>query len=76
MVQSVQGGIRFAGYFNWVGLLLVDDETPLVLLVAVHDVLHPGLDLGGVDAGVVLAERNVDVGAAVVDLGDGGNEEL
>ena len=47
-----------------------------MLLVAVHDVLHPGLDLGGVSAGVVLAERDVDVGAAVVDLGDGGDEEL
>lgn len=47
-----------------------------MLLIAVHDVLHPGLDLGGVGAGVVLAERDVDVGAAVVDLGDGGDEEL
>lgn len=72
----VQGGYQIAGWVYWVGLLLVDDDTPLVLLVAVHDVPHPGLDLGGVDAGVVLAERDVDVGAAVVDLGDGGNEEL
>ena len=75
-VDGPKGGYQTAMWVYWAGLLLVDDDTPLVLLVAVHDVLHPGLDLGGIDAGVVLAERDVDVGATVVDLGDRGDEEL
>ena len=57
-------------------LALLDDDAPGVLLVAVHDVLHPALDLGRVLAGLALAEGDVHVGAAVVDLGDGADEEL
>lgn len=49
-------------------LLLVDDDAPLVLLVAVLDVVHPALELGGEVAGdAVGAHADGDVGAAVVD---------
>ena len=57
-------------------LLLVDDDAPGVLLIAVHDVGHPALDLGRVGARVALAQGDVDVGVAVADLRDGADEEL
>jgi len=60
-------------------LLIANDDTPLVLLVAVHDVAHHFLDLGSVDthlAHLTLAQGNMNVGTAMVDLGNGGNEEL
>lgn len=58
-------------------LLLLDDDAPLVLLTAVHDVLHPLLDLEGVLAtDAFAAHAHVDVLATVVDQGDGADEEL
>lgn len=57
--------------------LLVDDNTPLVRHVAVHDVANPRLDLGGDFASLALgAHGDVDVLAAVVNLGDGADEVL
>jgi hypothetical protein len=57
-------------------LLLVDDDAPFVLLVAVHNVVHEALDLGRVDAAVAVGHGDLDVGSAVVDLGDGADEVL
>jgi hypothetical protein len=47
-----------------------------VLLVAVHDVGHPALDLGRVLAALALGHGDVDVVLAVADLRDGADEEL
>jgi hypothetical protein len=48
-----------------------------VVLTAVHDVLEPVLDLErNLAAVVLLAHGEVDVLAAVVDLGDGADEVL
>ena len=57
-------------------LLLLDDDAPGVLLVAVHDVGHPALDLGRVLAALALGHGDVDVVLAVADLRDGADEEL
>lgn len=58
-------------------LLLLDDDAPLVLLAAVHDVLHPLLDLESVLAtDAFAAHAHVDVLATVVDQRDGADEEL
>lgn len=58
-------------------LLLRDHNAPLVLDVSVHNVTDPGLDLGGVDVGLVLgAHGDVDVLATVVDGGDGAHKVL
>ena len=58
-------------------LLLVHDDAPLVLLVPVHDILHPALDLGRVETALSrLAHGNGNVFPAVVDGGDGADEEL
>ena len=57
-------------------LLLLDNDAPGVLLVAVHDVGHPALDAGRVLAAPALAHGDVDVVVAVADLRDGADEEL
>lgn len=57
-------------------LLLVHHDAPRMLLVAVHDVAHPALDLGRVLAALALDHGNVDVVVAVADLRDGADEEL
>lgn len=58
-------------------LLLVDDDTPLVGDVAVHDVADPSLDLAGDFTGLTLGTHgDVDVLATVVDLGDGADKVL
>lgn len=58
-------------------LLLLDDNTPRMLLVAVHDVPDETLELGSVVANfALLAHGDLDVDAAVVDLGNGADEEL
>lgn len=58
-------------------LLLGNDNTPMVLLVAVHDVADPSLDLAGDLASLALGTHgDVDVLAAVVDLRDGADEVL
>lgn len=45
--------------------------------IAVHDIADPALDLAGDFAGLALgAHGNVDVLAAVVNLGDGADEVL
>lgn len=50
-------------------LALGNDNTPLVVLTAVHDVADPALDLVGDLAGGALgAHGDVDVLATVVDL--------
>lgn len=58
-------------------LLLLNDNTPRMLLVAVHDVPDEALELGSVVANfALLAHGDLNVDAAVVDLGDGADEEL
>jgi hypothetical protein len=47
-----------------------------MLLVAVHDIVHPALDHGGVLAAIALDHGEVDVVIAMADLGDGADEEL
>ena len=47
-----------------------------MLLVAVHDVPDPALDLGRVLAALALDHGDVDVVVAVADLRDGADEEL
>ena len=56
--------------------LLGDDDAPRMLLVAVHDIPHPALQLGGVHAGITLHHGDVHILAAVVDLRDRADEEL
>lgn len=57
-------------------LLLLDNNTPLVVLAAVHDVHEPVLDDVGVIADLALGHGDIDVDAAEVDFGDWGDEEL
>lgn len=48
-----------------------------MLLVSVHDILHPALDLGRIHARPPgLAHGDLDLYAAVVDQRDGADEEL
>lgn len=58
-------------------LLLLNDDAPLVLLVAVHDVVHPALELEG-EVAALAGGAHVDgyVAAAVVDVGNGADEVL
>lgn len=48
-----------------------------MLLVSIHDILHPSLDLGRVHARLAgLTHGNLDLHAAMVNQRDGANEEL
>ncbi len=57
-------------------LLLVNDNAPRMLLIAVHDVGHEALDLGGVVPALALDHGDAHVVVAVADLRDGADEEL
>ncbi len=58
-------------------LLLLDDNTPLMLGTAVHDVAEPVLDLACDLARRTLGTHgDVDIATTVVDLGDGADEVL
>ena len=56
--------------------LLGDDDAPRVLLVAVHDIPHPSLQLRGVHARITLHHGDFHILAAVVDLRDRADEVL
>ena len=57
-------------------LLFLNNNTPRVLLLAVHDIGHPLLDLGRVLADISLSHWDVNIDIAVADLGNGADEEL
>lgn len=56
--------------------LLLNDDTPLVLLASVHDVLDPLLDDVGVLAALALAHVELYLFSAVVHQRHGADEVL
>lgn len=60
-----------------ISLPLLDDNTPWVLLVSVHDVAEPAFQLLGVHATLaVISHGDGDILAAMVNQGNGADEVL
>ncbi|CAG8983718.1 hypothetical protein HYALB_00006287 [Hymenoscyphus albidus] len=57
-------------------LLLIDDDTPFVVFLAVHDVHQPGLDEMCVLPAIAPGHGDSVVYVFVADSADGSNEEL
>lgn len=58
-------------------LLLFNDNAPLMLLVAVHDIMHPAFQFESKIASLAgIAHADGDINTTVVDVGHGADEEL
>ena len=57
-------------------MLLGNDDTPWVIIPAVHDIFHPLLDDRGILSSLALTHTKADVLPSVVDQRNGADEEL
>lgn len=57
-------------------LLVLDGVGPLMLLLAEHNSLEPGLDLRGISSRLAVGTQGADISVLVTDHGNGGDKVL
>jgi hypothetical protein len=76
-IKAETNSIFLAGGKSRASFLLGHNDSPFVVLAAVHHVADPPLELARVVARLTFGTHgDIDVCPAVVNLGDGANEVL